>query len=141
MDYRAVFSSIPLPATLIDGDGVIVDVNQAFVEWASGLGRELRKQDRIGRSVTEFSGIFERQQEFAAFVEQLLAQQVPQHLRWEGRLDDGHLIWGDVRGQVILDEKGQLAGAIILREDVSAEVLRERRQQLSQRLRDEIWRM
>ncbi|MEE3335341.1 MAG: hypothetical protein VX255_03020, partial [Candidatus Latescibacterota bacterium] len=32
-------------------------------------------------------------------------------------------------------------GAIILREDVTQEEIRGRRQQLSQRLRDEIWRM
>ncbi|HCV23492.1 MAG TPA: hypothetical protein DGN59_08530, partial [Candidatus Latescibacteria bacterium] len=42
---------------------------------------------------------------------------------------------------MIHDQDGTLVGAIILREDVTQEVIRERRQQLSQRLRDEIWRM
>ena len=141
MDYRAVFSSIPLPATLIDAAGLIVDVNQAFLDWARDLGRDLRREDRIGRPVTDFSGMHVPQQVFASFIERLLNEHQPQHLQWEGQLEDGHLVWGEVCGQVILDEGGRLKGAIILREDVTAEVLRERRQQLSQRLRDEIWRM
>lgn len=141
MDYRAVFRAIPMPATLIDPTGIIIDVNQAFLDWARGLGRDLRREDRIGHPVTEFSGIFEGQQEFDSLIGRVLAEQDTQQLRWEGRLEDGHLMWGDIRGQAIFDADGTLAGAIILREDVTAEVLRERRQQLSQRLRDEIWRI
>jgi PAS domain S-box-containing protein len=141
MDYHSVFSSIPMPATLIDMQGRIVDVNEAFLEWARGMGRDLRKQDRIGHHVTDFSGVFEEQHQFVVFVNDLLEGKGQQHLRWEGRVEDGHLIWGDIRGQVVRDSDGNLAGAVILREDVTKAVLQQRRQLLLHRLRDEILRM
>ena len=99
MDYHSVFSSVPMPATLIDMEGKIVDVNEAFLEWARGMGRDLRKQDRIGHHVTDFSGVFEEQRQFVVFVNDLLEGKGEQHLRWEGRVEDGHLIWGDIRGR------------------------------------------
>ena len=141
MDDATVFAAIPMPATLIDTEGLIVDVNEIFLEWARSMGRDLRKEDRIGHHVAEFSGVFEEREQFVDFIVKLLGEQRSQQLRWEGRPEDGHLVWGDIRGQVIHDQDGTLVGAIILREDVTQEVIRERRQQLSQRLRDEIWRM
>ena len=141
MDDATVFAAIPMPATLIDTEGLIVDVNEIFLEWARSMGRDLRKEDRIGHHVAEFSGVFEEREQFVDFIDKLLGEQRSQQLRWEGRPEDGHLVWGDIRGQVIHDQDGTLVGAIILREDVTQEVIRERRQQLSQRLRDEIWRM
>ncbi|MBT7452858.1 MAG: PAS domain S-box protein [Gemmatimonadetes bacterium] len=141
MDYQSVFSSIPMPATLIDMQGRIVDVNDAFLEWARGMGHDLRKQDRIGHQITDFSGVFEEQRQLVVFINDLLEGKGAQHLRWEGRVEDGHLIWGDIRGQVVSDGDGNLVGAVILREDVTEEVLQERRQLLLHRLRDEILRM
>lgn len=55
-DYAGVFAAMPLPATLIDAHGVIVDLNDAFLDLARRNGIPLRREDRIGRPIWEFAG-------------------------------------------------------------------------------------
>ena len=47
-EFRTSFAGLPLPATLVDRDGVILDVNDAFLEMARQQGVDLRREDRIG---------------------------------------------------------------------------------------------
>ncbi|MBI94112.1 MAG: hypothetical protein CME05_13045 [Gemmatimonadaceae bacterium] len=63
MDDVTVFAASPMPATLIDTEGLIADVNEIFLEWARSMGRDLRKEDRIGHHVAEFSSVFEEREQ------------------------------------------------------------------------------
>ncbi len=112
MDDATVFAAIPMPATLIDTEGLIADVNEIFLEWARSMGSDLRKEDRIGHHVAEFSGVFEEREQVVDFIDKVLGEQRSQQLRWEGRPEDGHLVWGDIRGQVIHDQDGTLVGPL-----------------------------
>ncbi|MFH1569127.1 MAG: PAS domain-containing protein, partial [Gemmatimonadota bacterium] len=54
LDYAAVFDAIPVAATLIDAQGIVLDVNQAFLALARRAGRDLQARDRVGRHVSDF---------------------------------------------------------------------------------------
>ncbi|MDP6016895.1 MAG: PAS domain-containing protein, partial [Candidatus Latescibacteria bacterium] len=54
--HAGAFAAMPIPATLIDAHGVIVDVNDAFLDLARRHNIPLRREDRIGRPIWEFAG-------------------------------------------------------------------------------------
>jgi signal transduction histidine kinase/CheY-like chemotaxis protein/GAF domain-containing protein len=54
--HRAAFAALPLPATLLDAEGVILDVNDAFLAMARSHGRILRREERVGRPIWQFAG-------------------------------------------------------------------------------------
>ena len=58
-DYTMAFDAIPLPATLIDANGIVVDVNSAFLNFAYSHGREIRREDRIGGHIASFAATVE----------------------------------------------------------------------------------
>ncbi|MEX1018495.1 MAG: response regulator [Litorilinea sp.] len=55
MDYTAVFQAYSDPATLIDPSGLILDINQAFIDYAHESGVALTRADRVGKNVFDFS--------------------------------------------------------------------------------------
>ncbi len=55
-NYRSTFEALALPATVIDPDGVIIDVNNAFLDLARRHKPSLQRQDRLGRPIWEFAG-------------------------------------------------------------------------------------
>jgi PAS domain S-box-containing protein len=120
-----IFEALPVPATLINADGVIVDINSAFIEMARHAGVELNKGQRIGYPLHEFAGKEEERERVQGLVKALLETGEEQYLRnvYEHA---GKVSYRDVRAMPIKDAAGQVLGGIILREDVSRMVLGER---------------
>ncbi len=44
-----------MPATIIDRDGIILDINPAFIEYAASLGRHIVREDRVGKHISDFA--------------------------------------------------------------------------------------
>jgi len=140
-DYVEVFDAIPVPATLIDAQGNVVDINQAFLEYARRLGRPISKEDRIGRPIATFARSEEDRVRFEAFIRDLLHQGSSRHLRWKAVGLFGTAFYLDIHAQVLKDAAGQVTGAVILREDITEQVRQEQRKQIIARARDAIWQM
>ena len=117
--YAEVFDSIPVPATLIDARGIIVDLNQAFLRLVNAYGYQMRKEDRIGRHIGAFARDTEETRCFDAFIDDLLNTGKSGYLEWHYDTETGERIWWDIDAQVIEDADGQLAGAVILRRDIT----------------------
>ena len=122
---EGIFEALPVPATLIDADGVIVDINSAFIELARRFGIELNKEERIGYLLHEFAREQEERERIQGVVKALLETGEEQYLR-DVYEQTGQMSYRDVRAIPIKDVAGQVLGGIILREDVSRIVLGER---------------
>jgi PAS domain S-box-containing protein len=122
---EGIFEALPVPATLIDADGVIVDINSAFIEMARHVGVEFNKEDRIGYPLHEFAREEEERERIQGIVKALLETGEEQYLRhvYEGA---DNVSFRDVRAMPIKDAADRVLGGIILREDVSKAVLGER---------------
>ena len=140
-DYVEVFDAIPIPATLIDVRGNIVDINQAFLEYARRRGRDISKEDRIGHPIGNFTSSEEERVHFERYIHDLLHQDATRHLRWETIDSSGHSYYVDIYAQVLKNTANQVTGAIVLREDVTKQVRQEQRKRIISRARGEIWKM
>jgi PAS domain S-box-containing protein len=118
-NYAPIFYAIPIPATLIDTQGIIVDVNQAFLDLAHHHDTEIRKEDRIGRHITSFTGDAEEHRIFGAFIGELLSTGEARHLEWYHVERSGKREWADIDAQILRDTSGQVAGALILRKNIT----------------------
>ena len=136
-----MFDSIPVPATLIDARGIVVDINQAFLDQARAYGRPIRREDRIGEHITSFGGPEEERARFRTFIDGLLHTGKVQHLLWSGEDEAGRQRFGNIHAAPFKDAAGRVTGALILREDITARKRQEVRQQAVQRVRDAIWKM
>jgi len=133
LDYRDVFGSMPVPATLIDADGIIVDVNRAFLAIARRAGRDLRLEDRVGHPVSEFVDADFRAA-WDAFLADLLAGRPTLPLRQSSTDSTGREFLQEIRGQVLRDAHANIIGAAILRGDITDEAAQAARLEDSTRL-------
>lgn len=139
---RELFEVIPVPATLIDADGLIVDVNPAFLEYARSLGRQVNKEERIGRSVLDFAGEGEQRALLESAVDGALKEGVEKAYRWRSpRVHQGRSIYIDIRVLPIIGESEQVKGALVARTDVTEQTLQDRQWMVLARVREEVWRM
>ncbi|MBT3342462.1 MAG: response regulator [Gemmatimonadetes bacterium] len=53
IDYPSVFSSLPMPATLVDGEGTVVDINEACVRSMHRQGHDTTRESCLGRRIWE----------------------------------------------------------------------------------------
>ena len=141
-EYPDIFDTLPLPATLIDARGIIVDINQASLEVALRYGPPIGKEDRIGHHIAQFVSVVEERARFNEFIDELLRTGGSRRLRWEtidlaGR---GDSFW-NFHARTFADSAGRITGALILREDITEQVQQERRKEMFSRVRDGIWRM
>lgn len=113
-NYAEVFNSIPIPATLIDARGIIVDINQAFLQLTQAYGLPIRKEDRIGRHIAAFARSTEETSRFSRFIDDLLSTGKSRHLEWSYATETGEWIWWDIDAQAIKDSDGRLTGARFL---------------------------
>ena len=60
-DVAKTIDALPLPAALIDAQGVIVSVNQAFLEHVRHHGYSSRTEDWTGRPVARATGKSKRE--------------------------------------------------------------------------------
>lgn len=137
-----LFDALPIPATLINAEGIVVDVNPAFLDLAHAYGHEIRKEDRIGGHIASFAATEEERTQFRAFIDELLCTSgKAQHLLWSGTDVSGQRHFWDIRATVLKDTAGEVMGALVLREDVTERKQSEEQQQLLQRVREEVWEM
>jgi PAS domain S-box-containing protein len=118
-DYTRAFDAIPLPATLIDTDGIVVDVNQAFLDMAHHLETEVRREDRIGEHIASFAALEEERTRFKDFIDELLRTGKTRHLQWAGENELGQRHVWNVRASTLKDAGRQITGALVLWEDVT----------------------
>ena len=118
-DYARAFEAIPIPAALIDAQGIIVDINQAFLDLAHRHGIEICKEDRIGRQITLFARTEEERTRFSAFIDELLRTGETRRLIWSYTEPSGNRSFWDIHANPLRDADGQLIGAIILREEIT----------------------
>ena len=139
-DYREAFDALPVPATLIDAQGIIVDVNRAFFEYTRARGREVNKAERVGYHVAEFVTLAAKRERFRQFIDGLLRDGEDRDLLESSYHKDGRPRHTRIQARC-LQRDGRVAGAVLLHEDVTRRILDEERTALSQELRDEVWNM
>lgn len=139
-NYHAAFNALPTPATLIDRDGIILDVNQAFLEYARAVGRPITRQDRIGAHICAFSI-----QEFRAytwnFVQEIFAKGRARTRQRPATASHQRQAYMEQEGTAMYDGTGALIGAVILRRLVADQAWHEERRRVMAELRDAIWAM
>ncbi|MFH1567274.1 MAG: PAS domain S-box protein [Gemmatimonadota bacterium] len=136
-----VFAALPQPATFIDARGIIVDVNPAFLEMARAIGREVRREDRVGRPVVDFAVATGSREALAGHVQALLATGEPQARRWQFAAPSGTVHHVQFRAVPVRDAGGELAGGLLLWENITADVWAEQQQACRERLRDAFWQL
>ena len=140
-DSREIFDSIPLPATLIDIRGIIVDINQASLDLIHRYDPEIHKRDRVGSHIAGFVMIANERARYRAFIDELLSSGEPRFLNWVSVDTAGRRLYWNIHAATLKDARGRVKGALILREDVTEKVQQEHRKGVFSRIRDEIWRM
>ncbi|MBT7913943.1 PAS domain S-box protein, partial [Candidatus Bathyarchaeota archaeon] len=118
-DYAKVFDAIPIPATLIDAQGIIVDVNPSLLAHAGEFGSEIRKEDRVGQHILRFASTEEERGRFGGFIDKILNTGKAQHIEWLFIDQSGQRLWFDIRAEVLKDATGTVTGALIIREDIT----------------------
>lgn len=138
--FAAVFNALPTPATIIDRNGIIQDINPAFIEYARSVGRQIHREDRIGKHICDFA--MGKYREYTwRFVQEIFAKG---HARTRQRPEDDshhHLAYMEQVGKALYDEDGELIGAVILRRMVTDTAWHEERRRVMADLRDAIWAM
>ncbi|MDA0337865.1 MAG: PAS domain-containing protein, partial [bacterium] len=126
-----VFAAMPIAATIIDADGTIIDVNDAFIKLARRFDISLRREDRVGRPLWEFAGENDPQLGRQAILD-FLAGGDPE--QWRRVEHDGRGRQGlhDMQLLALRDAEGQVIGALIVRQEVTEAV--EQARQLEQSL-------
>ncbi|MFT5377741.1 MAG: PAS domain S-box-containing protein, partial [Candidatus Latescibacterota bacterium] len=122
---EGVFEALPVPATLIDAQGVIVDLNSAFIKYALSMGVEVRKEERVGYLLHEFARE-EKEGEYIQGVVKVLLETGEEQFQRRTYEGVDQVSYRDVRAVPIKDVSGRVVGGIILREDVSSVVHGER---------------
>lgn len=138
--YTSVFNVLPTPATIINREGIILDINPAFMQFAHSVGRYITREDRIGYHICDFAQGQHREYTWQ-FVQDIFTEgharrrQMPE--------SDAHhwLAYMEQEGFALTDEAGEVTGALILRRMITDSAWHEERRQVMAKLRDAIWAM
>lgn len=132
-----LFAALPLPATLVDEAGMIIDVNEAFLEYAATRGRPIQREDRIGRPIGEFAFNQVERSRLASYLRRLFVarQLVEEH---HVSVEDGvrHI---ELAGSIAEFDGQRLA--LIIRRDRTEQVESQARRDALGDLRRSIWAM
>jgi signal transduction histidine kinase/PleD family two-component response regulator len=138
--HTAVFNALPTPATIIDADGIIQDINPAFIQHAHSVGRHIVAEDRIGQHICNFA-ISKYRDHTWNFVQQVFAKGQARARQVPEDESNHRLAYMEQEGVALRDDAGKLSGALILRRMVTDPIWHERRRQVMADLRDAIWAM
>jgi len=136
-----LFDAIPLPATLLDPQGVILEVNQAFLDYARGLGYEIAREDRISHPLVNFAATEQVGTHLQTIIDRTARTGETSQCRERFTAASGRAVYQDIRAKAVKDANGRVTGVLLLREDVTEKVFQERRRQVVSRVRDEVWKM
>ena len=145
--YVDAFMHSPIATTLIDEQGLIVDVNEAFLAMARKYVADILREDRIGLHVLDFATDTdsehgaEHRRTFASFLNQLLERRQRGLFTRESTDKNGQEIRVEVKGIPLFDDENKLVGAALLREDITEELRQQRRQAAIAAVRHTIWEM
>lgn len=137
----SAFEAFPFPATLIDTRGIIVDVNQAQLDFALLFGRRIKKQDRVGYPVVSFADSAENQRRFQDFIDNLFAQGQDDQLHWRSENTTEEPVTVVIHGRLLRDREGQIIGALLTREDASSREREAHHKEIIHRVREQVWTM
>lgn len=132
-DYASAFAALPIPAALIDTEGIIVALNPAFLNLPCRGGESLRQEDWIGHPLADCAPAGEDRSRLRAFVEELLRTGQGQQTRWSCLDATGRPRHWHLRGEVLPE-----GGALILREEVTAQVRQEEQTQILAQVREAV---
>lgn len=138
--YESLFRALPIPATLIDREGIILDINPAFIAYAQSIGRSIRREERVGRHICDFARPRYRQFTWD-FVQQVFAEGCARSRQVPADDSNHELAYVEVNGCVIRDGEGEVCGAVLLRQHVSESSWLDMRRHVTQSVREAIWRM
>ena len=134
LTHAAMLDASPIPTSVVDAEGTVVYVNDAFLEYASrARGVEVRREDRIGRNVREFTvgGFGYSREEWLAFYDRILEKGESfshAELGWQPSPD--REMYVDVRMDPIIGQEGEVAGAVLAWQDVTDRVRMRKRELL-----------
>ena len=138
--YSSVFRTLPIPATLIDRNGIILDINDAFVAYTHSIGRMIQREDRIDKHICDFA-LPQYRQFTWDFVQRVFAKghvRARQAPMGRGKQRQAYI---ELDGTALYDAAGELIGALILRHQVADSGWQEVRHQVMTRVRDAVWEM
>ena len=124
LTHGMVLNASPIPTSIVDACGTIVDVNNAFLAYASKMGgEEIRRKDRVGRNAREFvkGGREYHKQDWLEFFDHVLKQGETIHLPQVHFLLLDMDMYVDVHMSPI-KQNGEIAGAILVWQDVTKQV-------------------
>jgi signal transduction histidine kinase/DNA-binding response OmpR family regulator len=140
MIYRDVFHALPSPATLIDRNGIVLDINPAFIEYARSTGSYITREDRINQHICELAG--GRYRQFICdFVDEVFAKGSARARQIRADEADHRPAYLEVEGIALHDDAGEITGALLLRRFVTDPSWHEERRRVMAHLRDAIWSM
>ncbi|MFA6107728.1 MAG: ATP-binding protein [Candidatus Latescibacterota bacterium] len=138
--WQGLLEALPTAATLIDAQGIILGVNEAFLAQARRWGRQVRREDRVGRPMITFASTDLARERFGGLLKGVLAgtaSQVP----WQFAGGEGEPLWVGVRAQPVTGEDGKVQGALVLWKSIDEQVRQERLQTARQHVQEALWRM
>ncbi|MFA6108006.1 MAG: PAS domain-containing protein [Candidatus Latescibacterota bacterium] len=136
-----LLDAIPLPATLVDLQGTVVEVNESFLTYARSLGLAGRREEYLGRPVTDLAAGMENGHRINEILQEVLATAAPFRRRERYADRSGRAVYQEILGRVVRDEHGRATGALLLREEVTEAVYEQECQRLVGQVREQVWRM
>lgn len=138
--YGGLFHALQIPASIIDRNGILLDVNDAYLEYARTQGRDIRRSDRIGKHAGGYlTG--EQYQRICHFLDRVFELG---RARTRSFVPDATVSINEfvvVEGRVLHDEQGEVIGALLFQMLFDNRMWHEERQDVMKQLRDAIWRM
>ena len=136
----AILQAFPEPTTLVDPHGKILDINQAFCDYAARIGVALSRSDRIGRNIFEFGGADE-QADLRLLLQQTLHTGLGLLRYRPPYLKSKRPEYVEVIGRAVYAEDGTVEGALLIRRVVTDEIFQDERRSVMAQLREAIWGM
>ncbi len=141
--YAAAFAASATATTLIDAEGIIVDLNDAFLALARQYTSTICREDRIGYHILDFvrEGEEDHRRAFGDLLDRLLKLGLSGSFVRESEDPDGRPLRVEIKGSPLFDAEGQITGATIRRENVTQDLQQQRRQTAIALVREQVWSM
>jgi len=139
--FGELLAFLPIPTTLIDSEGIIQDVNRAFLDYARRYFYEVRREERIGRHIADFCTKPGHKERLVQLIDELRSTGEPTRsvMQVFDQFDQG--LREEIFGIPLKSGDGQVIGAALLREDVLAAMLQERMHAVITSIRGEVSKM
>ena len=148
LTHTAMLDASPIATSVVDGEGTVVYVNDAFLAYARVvLGVEIQREERIGGNIREFStgkGQYDREKWEDVYDRVLKRGEAVVLSEYRTQSSLSEEMYVDVRINPIKEEDGKVIAAVLTWQDVTDRVKRqkeERRRAAVDRVRAEVYGM